>query len=132
MQLDALHSEMVALFSAFLPAELASRFSELLQLKPSHWQKIDPWRVWQYTGSGSVVEWHGNVQTLLSSPPFLGHAVTQVTVLRCGHERPSIQRLPLQEALVGESAVFEGFISVVTGRLGLAINHDGMLCVLSR
>jgi hypothetical protein len=124
--------EMSALFAAFLPPDLASRFSCLLALKPSHWGKIDPWRVWQYAGTGSVSEWRGSAQELLSSSSFCGRTAAQVVVLRCGHDRSVIQRIPLQEALIGEAAVFEGFISVVPGRLGIAINHDGMLCVLSR
>ena len=122
MPIEADHAEVSALFRAFLPNDLASRFSELLSMKSSRWKQIDPWRVWE----------HIDVQSLLSSPRFSKHAESQVAVLRCGHEHPSIERRSLQSALVGESALFEGFISVLPGELGVAINHDGEICVLSR
>lgn len=124
--------EMSALFAAFLPPELASRFSGLLALKPSHWAKIDPWKVWQCMDTTRTSEWHGSVQELMCSPKLAGRSADKVVVLRCGHDRVSLKTMPLHEALIGDAAVFEGFVSVVPGRLGIAINHDGMLCVLSR
>ncbi len=123
---------MSALFAVFLPPNLASRFSGLLSLKPSCRQKIDPWRVWKFAGHGPVSEWRGSVQELLSSSLFSGHAATQVAVLRCGHDHSALRRMALRDALTGEAVVFEGFVSVVPGGLGIALNHDGMLCVLSR
>jgi hypothetical protein len=126
------HTEFSELFEAFFPAAIASRFSELLRMKPAHWKKIDPWQVWQHLESDSVTEWQDSVQSLLASPKFSRHAASQVAVLRCGHDRPSIERNSLHTALIGESALFEGFISVTPGKLGIAINHDGEICVLSR
>ena len=132
MPIEADHAEVSALFRAFLPNDLASRFSELLSMKSSRWKQIDPWRVWEHIETSAISEWHEDVQSLLSSPRFSKHAESQVAVLRCGHEHPSIERRSLQSALVGESALFEGFISVLPGELGVAINHDGEICVLSR
>ena len=131
MRIEAMQADLCALFAATLPADLASRFSELLGFKPSRWNKIDPWRVWHHLDLPTVAEWKGSAHELLSLAKFAANARSEVTVLRCGHEQPSLQRQRLQESLVGESAVFEGFISVVQGRLGLAINHDGGWCVLS-
>ncbi len=131
MRIDTMLDELCALFSATLPAEIASRFSELLRLKPIRWSKIDPWRAWENSGCSTVTEWRGTAQELLTKSEFVTHAQSEVVVLRCGHEQPSIQMQKLQDALMGTSAVFEGFISVVPGRLGLAINHDGGWCVLS-
>jgi hypothetical protein len=131
MNVDTLRNEMSALFAICLPVDVASRFSTLLSAKPSHWSKIDPWRVWQEVDSESVTEWRGDIQSLLASPPLSKYSSAQVTLLRCGHDKPLLQRLSLSEALLGASAVFEGFVSVVPGKLGLAINHDRMVCVLS-
>ncbi len=38
----------------------------------------------------------------------------------------------MREALTGKAALLEGFISVVPAKLGVAKNHDGMLCLLSQ
>ena len=132
MSLDPLLEEARTLFGAFLPEDLASRFSELLSRDPKRWSKIDPWRVWEHIDSEVISEWKQSAQALLATPAFSHHASAEVTVLRCGHERPKVERLPLVQALVGDSSVFEGFISVVPGKLAVAINHDGMLCVLHR
>jgi len=132
MPIEADQAEISALFKAFLPNDLASRFCDLLSMSPTRWKKIDPWRVWDHVGSNSISEWRENVQGLLSSEKFSGRAEGQVAVLRCGHDHPSIERKSLQSALVGESAVLEGFISVLPGKLGIAINHDGEICVLSK
>lgn len=131
MNTDTLSGEISALFAICLPSGVASRYSALLDAKPSRWSKIDPWRVWEEAGSESVAEWRKDIQSLLASPLLSEYSSAQVTVLRCGHDKPSLQRLSLNEALLGASAVFEGFVSVVPGKLGLAINHDGMVCLLS-
>lgn len=131
MTTETMRSEMSTLFAICLPARVASRYSTLLNAKPSHWSKIDPWRVWEEVGSKSVSEWRKDIQNLLASPPLSEYSTTQVTALRCGHDKPLLQRLSLDDALLGASSVFEGFVSVVPGKLGLAINHDGMVCLLS-
>ena len=124
--------EMSSLFSAFLPPDVAERFSTLLRYKPDRWRKIDPWRVWHHCRSDGITEWKQSGQDLLASPTFAPYASAEVTVLRCGHETPGIGRCPFKDALMGQSRVFEGFISVVPGQLGVAANHDGQWCVLRR
>jgi hypothetical protein len=130
--METLRDEMTELFLTFLPGEVGSRFSTLLALEQKRWRKIDPWRTWRYVDSQSVVEWKGSADELLTASPASNYASAKVTVLRCGHDAPSLERLTLREALVGKSAVFEGFVSIVPRKLGVAINHDGMLCVLSK
>jgi len=127
-----LQREMSALFATFLPAELAERFSYLLSLKPARWHKIEPWEVWNHLRSPLVSEWTESCAQLLASDAFRAHADAPATVLRCGHDRPDLAKQPLREALVGQAAVLEGFVCVVPGELGLAINHDGELCVLRK
>ena len=99
-------------------------------MKPAHWKKIDPWRVRDHIKPGAVEAWQGSVQSLLQSPKFSAYAKSPVVVLLCGHDRPSIERKFLSDALIGETALFEGFIAVAAGNLGIAINHDGGVCVL--
>ena len=130
MEPDEMRNELDALFARFLPVEMASRFSGLLAMKPDRWLRIDPWKVWGVIDGRRVTEWTKTVADLLVSPIFARHANEWVTVLRCGHDRAKMERIRLREALQGPTAVFEGFISIVPGRLGLAINHDGMLCAL--
>jgi hypothetical protein len=130
MVANALRSEMDALFARFLPADLASRFRGLLAMKPVRWSNIDPWKVWEALDDRLVVEWRETVAKLLATPQFTKHSASLVTVLRCGHERPNLERILLRDALLGPAAVFEGFVSILPGRLGIAINHDGMLCIL--
>jgi hypothetical protein len=132
MQPEADHAEISDLFEAFLPEDLASRFTALLGMKQERWKKIDPWRVWEHIEAGSSSEWPGTAQGLLTSPKFANYAESRVVALRCGHDRPLIERRTLRSALVGQDAVFEGFISVLPGKLGVAINHDGEICVLSK
>jgi hypothetical protein len=132
MDAHNLQSEMDALFSTFLPTELASRFSRLLAMKPAHWLKIDPGKVWGLVDARRITDWSAPVGEILESPLFAKHANELVAVLRCGHDDAELHRIRLQDALLGPSAVFEGFVSIVPGRLGIAINHDGMLCTLKR
>lgn len=129
---DDLRREIDALFSAFLPADLASRFSTLLAMKPQRWRKIDPWRTWDLLPDACISEWSGPVEDLLRSPLFGSNAAQAAVVLRCGHDKPSLQRQSLTFALTGPSPLLEGFVSVHPGKLGLAINHDGKACVLKR
>lgn len=128
----ALQDEMSALFSGLLVPEAALRFTKLLAMKPGHWAKIDPWRVWSDEGLSGSPELKAPIAELLGSPPLARFAATEVTVLRCGHDRPQLCRLLLAAALTGNHAVFEGFISIVPGQLGMALNHDGMFMLWTK
>jgi hypothetical protein len=132
MPTDDLYREIDALFTRFLPAEMASRFSGILSMKPERWRKIDPFRVWEEPplGCGCVTEWDKPLTAMLQSPLFRPHLDRDVAVLRCGHNKPSLNRERLREVVTGESWVLEGFVSIVPGVFGLALNHDGEVCVL--
>jgi hypothetical protein len=134
MRADDLRCEIDALFTQFLPSHMASRFSGLLSMKPERWSKIDPFRVWAVPPleNGCVTEWDRPLEAMLESPVFKPHLDKDVVVLRCGHAKPSLQRERLRKIVTGECWVFEGFVSVVPDALGLAMNHDGEICVLKR
>lgn len=133
--MDDLRSEMDALFNAMLPQAMSSRFCGLLAMKPERWAKIDPWKVWEKPpfGQPQVSEWRGSRDELLASPTLRQYANGSAVVLRCGHSSPpSLQREALRAVLDESSHVDDGFVSITTGKLGLAINHDGGLCVLRK
>lgn len=127
-----LRVEMNKLFSAFLPPAIASRFSSLLAMKPQHWGKIDPWRAWECLDTNTVIAWSGSIATLTQSGPLKGRGRELATVLRCGHDKPLLQRELLGEAIQGSSRALEAFVSIEPGKLGLAINHDGGICLLRK
>jgi hypothetical protein len=129
---ESMKKELADLFRTFLSGPVADRCCTLLEMKPARWGGIDPWRAWDQLGTGRVHEWKRSVKTLLTSPTFEPFVTREVTVLRCGHADPSLERIALRDALIGASSVFEGFVVVVPGELGLALNHDGDLCVLCR
>ncbi len=133
--MDDLRREMEAFFDAMLPPAIASRFSGLLAMKPEKWSKIDPWKVWEKPpfGEPHVSEWRAGRDDLLASPALRQHVNGSAVVLRCGHSSPpSIQRESLRAVLDESSHILDGFVSIAAGKLGLAINHDGGLCVLSK
>jgi hypothetical protein len=131
---DELRHEVDLLFTQFLPPKLASRFSGLLAMKPERWRHIDLFRVWEEPplGGSGVSEWVEPLMAMLESPLFKPHLNRDVVVLRCGHNQPSIRRECLRELITGKSNVLEGFVSIIPGALGLAMNHDGEVCVLNR
>ena len=131
MATDSQRKEFSALFSAMLPIDLAARFDALLALSPELWSKIDPWRVWDKPpfGQSHVTE----LEDPESSPLLHARFDSQVRVLRCGHSKsPGISEEPLRGILDGSSHVLDGFVSIDPGKFGLAINHDGGLCILRR
>jgi len=132
MKSDEVSAELSALFSEFLPYELATRYCTALELKPHRWHQIDPWMTWHFVGPSGISEWHDGGEALLCTEPFCRLASSPVAVLRCGHDRAALERVALRDALVGDRAVCEGFVSVTPGQLGLAINHDGGICVMCR
>jgi hypothetical protein len=133
MASDSHREEFDALFSAMLPPTMAERFSTLLALKPERWGKIDPWRVWDKPPFGQAHVTELRPEAPEAFPPLTSHLDTMVRVLRCGSSsNPSIVDEPLRGVLDGSSHVLDGFVSVVPGRLGLAINHDGGICALRR
>jgi hypothetical protein len=133
MASDSHRKEFDALFSAMLPPTIAERFSSLLALKPERWAKIDPWRVWDEPTFGQPHVTELRRESPEAFPPLASHLGSMVRVLRCGNSsNPSIIEEPLRGVLDGSSHLLDGFVSVDTGRLGLAINHDGGICALRK
>lgn len=121
-----------AMFRAFAPEHL-ERWSYLLTLKPARWSKITPMLAWPVANQSDSSP-DSSISDLLRSPLLLPHATTPSVVLRCGHSgSPGIQTLPLSEIFPNGAwdfnIVFEGFVSVVPGKLALGLNHEGGACV---
>jgi hypothetical protein len=129
---DDLKAEIKRLFTTFLPNR-AARFSELLDLDPRRWSKIDPWAAWDVEECGRVVAWPRGLKFAEAHqwPAMACVAKTHVVVLRCGHSEPSLTREPLHGLFRGERFVLDGFVSITPGSLGLALNHSGDVKVLS-
>jgi hypothetical protein len=132
MQEPSSVAEFVGLFQATLPTQLADRFCGLLQLKSDRWRNIDPTKILDYENSREILEWKQSVSELLTSRMFGAFSGRTVLVLHCGHATPKVDSCLLSEALSGPRSVLEGFISVLPGELGLAVDHEGTLCVLRK
>ena len=132
MASDDLLSEMTELFSAMLSEAMASRFSRLLAMKPERWARIDPWKVWRDPPFSEPHVAEVTYREALMMPLLRPHLDRRVCVLRCGHSAPSLGREPLRGVLDNSSYVLDGFVSIVRGKLGIAINHDGRVCTLHK
>ena len=117
-----------AMFKAFAPAHY-ERWCYLLARKPNRWGKISPIDIWPLP---NVSDSHPKLPlpTLLSTAPLAGYRDSEVVVLRCGHsENPGISSMLLRAAFPGGDQnydiIFEGFVSVVAGKLALGLNHEG-------
>jgi hypothetical protein len=122
-----------ALFKAFAPSH-CERWTYLLSRKPKAWQKITPMLAWpapsQYDSFPNVP-----LKDLLRSQSLAAHKNTPCVVLSCGHSHlQQVTTMPLSSIFPdGEhktsDVIFEGFISVVPGRLALGLNHEGGVCL---
>jgi hypothetical protein len=122
-----------ALFKAFAPSQ-CERWTYLLSRKPKAWQKITPMLAWpvpsQYDSFPNVP-----LKEMLLSKPLAAHKNTPCVVLSCGHSHlQQVTTLPLSRIFPdGEhntyEVIFEGFISVVPGRLAIGLNHEGGVCL---
>jgi hypothetical protein len=130
---EAQFKALVQMFEAFAPRE-CERWSYLLGLAPRKWEKITPVKIWPapsvYQSSPDVPFWE-----LLSHRALSPHLDREALVLRCGHSsNPGAAVVPLREVLAsdgrrGNPVIFEGFVSVVHGKLALGFNHEGGVCV---
>lgn len=134
MAADAMKAQLVRLFRAFYPGHLASRWESQLHSRPARWCKIDPWRTWtlERFGSAEMRALGESPASWLARPRIARHAQADVVVLRCGHSTPALETLTLAQALCGDRSLLEGFISIVPGRLGVVVNHDGDICILEK
>ena len=121
-----------AMFEAFAPAH-QERWSYLLAKRPERWGKISPLLAWPVA---NPYKSHPDkpLADILRSEPVVRFLATPSVILRCGHSSaPSVKTQALQEAFPdgkwNYDVVFEGFISVVPGKLALGFNHEGGLCV---
>lgn len=125
-------NDIEVLFKTFLSKELASRFSNLLHMKESHWEKIDPWKIWEdrTVSPQHLIRWNQSASDLLTKMKRLDLGTIEAVVLRCGHDMPSINKRVLSLEMF--EGMLEGFISVVPEKLAVVINHDGDIAVLCR
>jgi hypothetical protein len=125
-------NSLVAMFLAFAPQE-CERWTYLLSQNPSKWAKISPIRIWPVA---SAFDSAPNIPLpeMLLLPALAPHADRESVVLRCGHSKnPGTSLCTARDALQtgrrSYEVVFEGFVSVLPGRLALGFNHEGGVCV---
>ena len=125
---------LVRMFEMFAPRE-SERWTYLLSRDPRKWDKITPIKIWP---GGDVFASVPNIPLpeLLASLPFRSHLQDEVVVLRCGHSRnPGLSVMTLKDVFPGGEwrydIVFEGFISVIPGKLAIGLNHEGGVCVFA-
>jgi hypothetical protein len=81
-------------------------------------------------------QWQGSIdpktKEMIWDRRVMPYQSKQIVVLACGHSRPLLHAVNLEAALpaAGAGALLEGFVSVVPGKLGLVVNHDGEIIVL--
>jgi len=119
------------MFEAFAPAH-HERWSYLLAKRPERWSKISPILAWPVPSPYESFP-DKPLADILRSEPFVRYLAAPSVILRCGHSpAPSVKTLALREAFPDGQwdyeVVFEGFISVVPGKLALGFNHEGGLC----
>ena len=125
-------ASLVRMFEAFAPRE-SERWTYLLSRDASKWDKITPIKIWP---GGDVFASVPDVplSELLASPPLRTHLDDEVVVLCCGHSREKgMSVMRLRDVFPGGEwcyeIVFEGFVSVVPGKLAIGLNHEGGICV---
>ena len=121
-----------AMFKTFAP-EYFERWSYLLRRKPERWNKISPMHVWPVPNQFDSYP-DKPFNEILLSLPLVKFANTPSVVLCCGYTRvPSVKTSTLSESFpkceLNYEVVFEGFISVLPGKLALGFNHEGGVCV---
>ncbi len=125
-----------AMFLAFAPV-YAERWSYLVRRKPEAWKKISPMSVWPktYLREDGDPNFMLKPRLMLAEPDIHKHLETVCVIFRCGqHEKnPAISQLSLRNTFPnGEwnfDIIYEGFVSIVPGRLALGLNHEGGMCV---
>ena len=133
MQVPQAHLDsLVQMFRAFAPYE-CERWTYLLSQKPSKWAKITPIKVWPVA---SAFDSSPNMPLpeMLLLPSLAPYADREAVVLRCGHSKNpgtavSTAREVLHTGRRSYEVVFEGFVSVLPGKLALGVNHEGGVCV---
>jgi hypothetical protein len=129
---DAHFDSLTAMFRAFAPRE-CERWTYLLGQEPARWDKISPTKIWPVASAFDSFP-DMSLADMLLLPLLAPHADRDAVVLRCGHSRNpgtavSTARQALQAGRRGHDVLFEGFVSILPGRLALGFNHEGGVCV---
>jgi hypothetical protein len=124
-----------AMFRAFAPDKF-ERWCSLLSVSAPRWDKISPIDVWPLE---SAFDSRPNLPMarMLSLPPLVTHLNSNVLVLRCGHSHnPGLSEMMLRDVFpdgrLDYDILFEGFVSIVPGKLALGLNHEGGACVFEK
>jgi hypothetical protein len=125
-------ASLVRMFEVFAPRE-SERWTYLLSRDPRKWDKITPIKIWP---GGDVFASVPAVPLLELLAPLRAHLNEEVVVLSCGHSREmGLKVMRLRDVFPdGEwryDIVFEGFVSVVPGKLAIGLNHEGGVCVFA-
>lgn len=121
-----------SLFQTIAPSK-SERWCYLLERPPSRWEKISPIDVWPLPSSFDSYP-NEPIAQLLTMPPLSRHLQANVLVLRCGHSsNPGLLEMPLKDVFPDGDwdykILFEGFVSIVPGKVAIAANHEGGIYV---
>ena len=136
INMDALRVDIFALFDVFLPSDLVSRWAGIALKTPARWSRIDPWKVWALFDQSCMDHWQGTVDRktghIIWDSRIAPYRMNRVVVLACGHSKPVLHEVILDSVIGSKSphSFLEGFISIIPGKLGLAVNHNGEIIVL--
>ena len=122
---DPDREQLALLFRAFFPNQ-AERWEYLLARDPSRWEKMAPFRHWF-----TLAQDESRPPKLdLAHPALRDRLNDEVVALSClWGGQCWIRRLTLAQAW---QQVGEGYISILPGTLGLALNHEGGRWLLQR
>ncbi|UXY13609.1 hypothetical protein N8I74_09740 [Chitiniphilus purpureus] len=116
--------DMITMFEAFFP-EHAARWKYLLNRSVSKWHKMAPYRHWFSIDQSASMP----PDIDLSHPLLNERRRLDVVALRCTQKGSWLKEMPLEEAY---PSVVEGYISVIPGKLALAVNHEGGSWLLTK
>jgi len=110
----------------FIAKPRRERWLSIFRMKPDRWIGLSVWDLWddRYVVSGRYER-----DAPSGAFAYEKYETHKVMVFRIGHDMGGVEEMTLHEALEGRHAVLEGIISIVAGKLAVAINHDGGVCL---
>ena len=122
---------------SFVDKPRRGRWYSILAMKPEKWVGVLACNVIEDRWNS---DWNNPPEQVLESFNIGQRADEEAIVFLVGHGVPkqrgakSVLRMSLREAMLGRDAVVEGIVSIVPGRLAVAIGHAGdyYLCPADR
>jgi hypothetical protein len=119
-------TNVLAFINAFIDGQIKNRWEYIFSKKLHRWKSLDPYQLWKSSEKAMQLShnFEGNINNFFIDYNLVSNSSSEVSIVRFGHDEPSITQSTFQAALIGDKSPLEGFIIFKPKDFVVCITHE--------